>query len=268
MFLSRIKMSYRLILTIAIFLVMADSALSFSWGREEQVTSGKVPAKNKTNPSTYAFRETTNYHFLGSKPPADHDVFIPRDHHRLEARHDVYAMAVKELQELEAAPLCHRVAARLLMNQCELVDGKNEATILTDTGHQIRDFVDAFAASLAICDLERGSFQIPKECSELQEPALSRLALQSQGKMNFHLTTREIAKCLKALSASDAAWVTWVSYRERAVRFCEAARADNEKGQKAPVPSIKLHTNLKQPSIFYSTNALPLSLESSPLALS
>ncbi len=245
MFLPRVRMSQRLIRTIAIFLMMVDATLSFSWGREEQVTRRKTPAGNKTKPSNLALRKTANYHFIGSKLPVDHEVFIPQDHVRLEARHDIYAIAVKELQELEAAPLCHRVAARLLMNHCELVDGKNEATILTDSGHQIRDFVDAFAASLAICDLERGSFQIPKECRELQEPALTRLTLESQGKMNFHLTTREIAKCLKALSTSDAAWVTWVSYRERAVRFCEAARADNEKGKKAPTLGIKLHTNSK-----------------------
>ena len=141
---------------------------------------------------------------------------------------DIYTIAVKELQELEAAPLCHRVAARLLVNHCELVDGKDDATILTDSGHQIRDFVDAFAASLAICDLERGGFDIPASCTDLREPALSRLALQNGAKI--HLTTQEIADCLTGLGASDAAWATWVSYRERAVRFCEAARVDNEKG--------------------------------------
>ncbi len=134
-----------------------------------------------------------------------------------------HAVAIKELQELEAAPLCHRVAARLLVNHCELVDGKDEATVLTDSGHQIRDFVDAFAASLAICDLERGSFPIPVQCANLQEPALTRLSLQSGARI--HLSTQEIAGCLTGSASSDAAWVTWVSYRERAVRFCEAARA-------------------------------------------
>ncbi|KAG7135756.1 hypothetical protein HYQ45_006568 [Verticillium longisporum] len=49
--------------------------------------------------------------------------------------------------------------------------------------------------------------------------------------MNLHVSTREIDSCLTALAKSDSAWNTWVSYRHKALRFCEAARADNEKAQ-------------------------------------
>ncbi|KAH8887664.1 hypothetical protein GQ53DRAFT_725995 [Thozetella sp. PMI_491] len=150
---------------------------------------------------------------------------------------DIYAIALRELQELEAAPLCHRVAARLLVNSCELVDGKDEATILTESGPKIRDFVDAYAASLAICDLERGSFVIPMDCAKFQEEALGQLALNNQAHML--VTSSEIDACLTALANSDAAWSTWVSYRHKAVRFCQAARADNEKAE-----SIALYQRL------------------------
>lgn len=135
---------------------------------------------------------------------------------------------MSELQELESQPLCHRVAARLLVNNCQLVDGKDEATILTDSGRQVRDFVDSYAASLAICDLERGSFSIPKECAKFREPSLSQIALRNEAQL--HVSAGEIGLCLSALAASDAAWSTWVSYRHKALRFCEAARADNQKG--------------------------------------
>lgn len=131
---------------------------------------------------------------------------------------------------MESEPLCHRVAARLLVNNCELVDGKNEATMLTDSGRQLRDFVDSYAASLAICDLERGSFKIPNECAKFREPSLTQIAMRSEPQL--HVTPSEIGLCLSALAASDAAWSTWVSYRHKALRFCEAARADNEKGKK------------------------------------
>ena len=141
---------------------------------------------------------------------------------------NIYAVALSELQELESQPLCHRVAARLLVNNCQLVDGKDEATILTDSGRQVRDFVDAYAASLAICDLERGSFSIPKECAKFREPSLSQIAIRHEPQL--HVSPGEIGRCLSALAASDAAWSTWVSYRHKALRFCEAARADNEKG--------------------------------------
>lgn len=140
---------------------------------------------------------------------------------------NVYALAITELQELESEPLCHRVAARLLVDNCQLVDGKDEATILTDSGRQVRDFVDSYAASLAICDLERGRFIIPHECTKFREPALSDVAIRNEPQL--HVTSKEIELCLSALGQSDAAWSTWISYRHKALRFCEAARSDNEK---------------------------------------
>ncbi|VBB80146.1 Putative protein of unknown function [Podospora comata] len=147
-----------------------------------------------------------------------------------DSRHsDIYTRALNELQEMESEPLCHRVAARLLVNNCELVDGKNEATMLTDSGRQLRDFVDSYAASLAICDLERGNFKIPNECTKFREPSLTQIAMRSEPQL--HVTPSEIGLCLSALAASDAAWSTWVSYRHKALRFCEAARADNEKAE-------------------------------------
>ncbi|KAI1772275.1 hypothetical protein F4818DRAFT_444502 [Hypoxylon cercidicola] len=140
-----------------------------------------------------------------------------------------YEIALNELRELESEPLCHRTAARLLVNNCELLEGKNDATALTDSGRKIRDFVDSYAASLAICDLERGSFHIPRECANFRESVLSQLPLQNWG--NLHVSSAEIDGCLQGLGESDSAWNTWVSYRHKALRFCEAARADNEKDQ-------------------------------------
>lgn len=151
-----------------------------------------------------------------------------------EYNHDVspipplYELALNELQELESEPLCHRNAARLLVNHCQLLQGKDEATVLTDSGRASRDFVDSYAASLAICDLERGSFRIPLACAQFQEEALLRLAVPK--KPELHVTSSEINSCLKGLAESDSAWNTWVSYRHKALRFCDAARADNEKG--------------------------------------
>ncbi|ORY61385.1 uncharacterized protein BCR38DRAFT_525794 [Pseudomassariella vexata] len=109
-----------------------------------------------------------------------------------------YEIALNELQELESEPLCHRTAATLLVNNCQLLEGKDEATILTDSGRQIRDFVDAYAASLAICDLERGSFVIPRECGKFQESIITHLALQNTAQL--HVTSKEIDGCLSGLA--------------------------------------------------------------------
>lgn len=153
---------------------------------------------------------------------ASHLLQTSATHHQ-----DVYAIALQELRQLESEPLCHRVAARLLVNNCELLEGKDDATVLTDSGRQIRDFVDSYAASLAICDLERGSFAIPAECSKFREPVLGQLSVSDSPRL--HVTPTEIDACLSGLGTSDPAWNTWVSYRHKALRFCDAARADNER---------------------------------------
>ncbi|OHW90673.1 nuclear membrane fusion protein kar5 [Colletotrichum incanum] len=151
----------------------------------------------------------------------------------------VYAVAIQELQELESEPLCHRIAARLLVNDCQLLDGKDDATVLTDSGRQVRDFVDSYAASLAICDLERGSFVIPSSCGPFRERSLVNIPDSSIPRL--HASPQQIDSCLSGLAKSDSAWNTWVSYRHKALRFCEAARADNEKAR-----SIRLHQRLTE----------------------
>lgn len=117
------------------------------------------------------------------------------------------------------------------MNDCQMLEGKDEATILIDSGRQVRDFVDFYAASLAICDLERGSFTIPPECAKFREGPLGQFTVPQRS--HLHVSSKEIDSCLSALAKSDSAWSTWVSYRHKALRFCEAARADNEKGELA-----------------------------------
>ncbi|KAH8666556.1 hypothetical protein BX600DRAFT_511482 [Xylariales sp. PMI_506] len=136
-------------------------------------------------------------------------------------------MALNELEQLESAPLCHQTAARLLVNNCQLLEHEDDPKELKASGRRARDFVDAYAASLAICDLERGSFAIPGECTKFRESALNSL-LTSNG-AQFDMTPKDIDECLSSLAASDSAWNTWVNYRHKALLFCEAARADNEK---------------------------------------
>ncbi|KAL8393642.1 hypothetical protein RB595_003397 [Gaeumannomyces hyphopodioides] len=142
---------------------------------------------------------------------------------------DVYVTALRELQELESEPLCHRIAARLLVTNCQLLDGKDEATVLTDSGRQVRDFVEAYAASLALCDLERGGFKIPPACSPFREPVLSRISIQEDA--GLHVSSSQIQTCISSLRSPDSAWGTYISYRHKALQFCEAARADQEKSR-------------------------------------
>ncbi|XEU95197.1 hypothetical protein FSHL1_000481 [Fusarium sambucinum] len=142
---------------------------------------------------------------------------------------NAYSTALQELQDLESQPLCHRIAARQLVNNCHLLNGQDDAKIHLDSGRAARDFVDFYAASLAICDLERGSFLIPKPCFKFREPFLAALPVPTAAKL--HVSTNEIDECLEGLAQSDSAWNTWVSYRHKALRFCDAARVDNQKDE-------------------------------------
>ncbi|KAI1443831.1 hypothetical protein F5Y02DRAFT_196469 [Annulohypoxylon stygium] len=142
---------------------------------------------------------------------------------------DPYQMVLDELKAFQSGPLCHRTAARLLTTNCEVLEGKDEATLLTDGGALVRDIVDSYAASLAICDLERADFDIPEQCAQFREPALSQLPVQNPGQL--HVSPAEISDCLKSLVESPSAWNTWVNYRHKALGFCETARVGNAKVQ-------------------------------------
>lgn len=152
---------------------------------------------------------------------------IPLPNNRLHSDNS-YTTALKELEALETQPLCHRIAARLLVDNCHLLHGQHENAELADTGRLTRNFVDSYAASLAICDLERGSFVIPRECSKFREPTLSTVEIAKTP--HLHVSTVEIDRCLEGLAQSDSSWNTWVSYKPQVVRFCEIAKSDNEKG--------------------------------------
>lgn len=69
---------------------------------------------------------------------------------------------------------------------------------------------------------------IPSTCSKFRESTLASLPVPAVPQL--HVATVEIDDCLEGLAQSDSAWNTWVSYRHKALRFCEAARADHDKG--------------------------------------
>ncbi|TRX94325.1 hypothetical protein FHL15_004792 [Xylaria flabelliformis] len=180
--------------------------------------------------SALLWRGRTTTASVGEQSPILESGNSPSQLLRISARQpSLYEIALHELQELESEPLCHQTAARLLVNNCHLLEGKDEATVLTDSGRKIRDFIDAYAASLAICDLERGRFTIPAECFKFQESTLSQLPIQDAAVL--HVTSAEINSCLSGLGASGSAWNTWVSYKHKALRYCEAARVENDKAQ-------------------------------------
>jgi hypothetical protein len=208
--------------SLLLFFPRLSSALS--WGLRHQARGGDGTCLKTLMELLIVLSGGPN-----SVQPLSTDHATSQANHQGQRLSNMFTMALNELQELESEPLCHRIAARLLVNNCHLLDGQDEATVHLDSGRAARDFVDSYAASLAICDLERGSFAIPSNCFKFREPALAALPVPKHP--HLHVSTPEIDNCLEGLAQSDSAWNTWVSYRHKALRFCEVARAENEKGR-------------------------------------
>ncbi|KAH7029502.1 uncharacterized protein B0I36DRAFT_244012 [Microdochium trichocladiopsis] len=144
-----------------------------------------------------------------------------------------------EILALDAEPVCHTVAARFLANNCQVLEGKDDASVLTDSGRHIRDFLESYAVSLAICDLERGNKTIPAECTMFRESSLVQFPVQTTA--HLHVTSDEIQACLSTFASSAVVWGTYISHKQNALRFCEAAMSENSRAQ-----SIRLFQRVTQ----------------------
>lgn len=143
---------------------------------------------------------------------------------------EIFNKAMLELKRLEEEPTCHRVAVKLLMNNCQGLEHIGEGEYESGNGHLQKHHVESFAASLAICDLERGRFIIPHACSAFMSSSLYRIARDGKGKLQ--VSPGQVGQCLEALGQDHSHWNTWLSYRDKALLFCRAARFDIDKGIK------------------------------------
>ncbi|KAL3422008.1 nuclear membrane fusion protein Kar5 [Phlyctema vagabunda] len=150
---------------------------------------------------------------------------------------EIYTKAMMELKRLEEEPLCHRLAAQMLMNNCQGLENVDENDYQFNSVRFQRHHIESFAASLALCDLERGRFTIPGACTPFTSEAL--LKISHEGKENLDVSPEQVGKCLEALGQDHSHWNTWLSYRDKALLFCRAARIDIDKDQ-----SILLHSQL------------------------
>jgi len=142
---------------------------------------------------------------------------------------EFYTKAMLELKRLEEEPICHRIAVQLLMNNCQGLENIRESEYQFESAHLQRHHVESFAASLAICDLERGGFVIPSACLQFTSSSLTRASHEQEG--NLHVSADQVGSCLEALGQDHSYWMTWLSYRDKALLFCRAARYDIDKGR-------------------------------------
>ncbi|EDN99336.1 hypothetical protein SS1G_02190 [Sclerotinia sclerotiorum 1980 UF-70] len=134
-----------------------------------------------------------------------------------------------ELKRLEEEPICHRVAAQLLMSNCEGLEDINQKEYDLYSGRIQRHYVESLAASLAICDMERSSMVVPDSCEPFRLPSLLRASQEADGKLQ--VSQNEVGACLKGLGKDPSHWLSWTSYRDNCLLICQAARSDIDKDQ-------------------------------------
>jgi hypothetical protein len=140
---------------------------------------------------------------------------------------EVYQKAMLELKRLEEEPICHRMAARLLMSNCQGLENISEQDYKLTSASIERHHVESFAASLAMCDMERARFDIPGACTPFRSSALHK-AIRGNGILL--VSPEQVSACLEALGQDHSHWMTWLSYRDKALLFCRGARVDIDKG--------------------------------------
>lgn len=115
------------------------------------------------------------------------------------------------------------------MSNCQGLETSSEDDYQYNSAQLQRHHVESFAASLAICDLERGRFKIPNACSLFTSSVL--LSASQTGTNALDVSPEHVGQCLEALGQHHSHWNTWLSYRDKSLLFCRAARIDIDKGK-------------------------------------
>lgn len=150
---------------------------------------------------------------------------------------EAYSSALKTLQELEQKPICYRMAAQLLMDNCRGIEENDASRNQFGSSHLQRHHVESFANGLTMCDAERAKWVVSEACSPFESSALYRAARDKHSRLD--VSHQQVGDCIEALGQHSSAWTTWVSARNQAVIICRAARLDIDKDQ-----AINLHKHL------------------------
>ncbi|KAK6587045.1 hypothetical protein PZA11_000335 [Diplocarpon coronariae] len=98
---------------------------------------------------------------------------------------EIYTEALIRLKRLESKPICHRVAAQLLVNNCRSLDGINEQAYQLDSDHIQTHQIETFTAGLTVCEMEHLGLEldIPQSCSAFSSAALFEYARDHKRKL-------------------------------------------------------------------------------------
>jgi hypothetical protein len=145
---------------------------------------------------------------------------------------ELYTNALAELKRLEDHPLCHRLAAQLLMNSCRNIEQSDEPNLQWES-QLIQHHVWSFANGLTMCDMESTQLEIPNACASFTNSALHQVILN--GKDKLAVSSEQVRECHVALGKDHSHLMIWLDNRNKALLFCRASRLDIDKGIFCPV---------------------------------
>jgi hypothetical protein len=146
---------------------------------------------------------------------------------------ELYELALMDLKKLGKESTCHQIATKLYMSSCQLfqeLELHGEGSLATHGRGRLQDYINSFAISRAICDLETAHAVIPNVCESFQEPALLSV-MDSRGAQGLEISHAQIGQCMKGLHSDQKSWTSYNSNRESAALLCRASRLDIDKGR-------------------------------------
>jgi hypothetical protein len=146
---------------------------------------------------------------------------------------ELYELALMDLKKLGKESTCHQIATKLYMSSCQLfqeLELQSEGSLVTRGGGRLQDYIDSFAISRAICDLETAHAVIPHVCESFREPALL-VVMNSRGVQGLEISHEQIGQCMKGLHSDQKSWTSYNSNRDSAALLCRASRLDIDKGK-------------------------------------
>lgn len=145
---------------------------------------------------------------------------------------EVFNQALSLLLSLENSPSCYRTAARVLVNNCQVVEQSwaTEQHRLQDPEMSLMDYKYGYAISLAVCDLTAAKKRIPSSCDSFRESNLQHLSVDDQ-KNVLQVKHRDVEFCMESLIEDSAAWTSFTGNKEQAFTICQASREHIERGR-------------------------------------
>lgn len=110
------------------------------------------------------------------------------------------------------------------MKHCQLLE-----EFESHAGDRLQDYIDSFAASLAICDLQAADANIPSLCDLFQEQTLQSIIISSNTQ-GLHASREQVGHCLKGLHSDQNSWVSFNGNKETANSLCRTAKDDIARG--------------------------------------